>query len=46
MTSEESKAINEAIELVVSKKFDKLEGKGWKVYRVGTVVRIDIKEPK
>lgn len=44
MTEEQSKSINQAIEIVISRTADKLEGKGWKIYRVGNVVRIDIKD--
>jgi len=44
MTDEDFKFIKHAIELVQTKQFEKLEGKGWKVYRVGNQIRVDINE--
>ncbi len=37
-------SIKEAIEMVRSGKVTKVEGPFWKVYRVSTVIRIDIYE--
>lgn len=44
MLTEEFKSIYDAVQLVMQRRFDKLEGKDWKVYRVGTIIRVDIKE--
>ncbi len=35
-----------AINIVQSKMANKIEGPGWMVYRVGNIVRIDIKDTK
>ena len=43
MTLEEFDELRNAIELVQNNKgIDKLEGKKWKVYRVGIIIRIDL----
>lgn len=36
--------ILDAIKIVASRKFDKLEAYGIKVYRAGNIIRIDIKD--
>jgi hypothetical protein len=39
-------AIRSAIDYIKSGVVDKVEGKGWKVYRVGLIIRIDLDEKK
>lgn len=36
--------IKVAVESIAEGYFSKTEGKGWKAYRVGNIIRIDIKD--
>lgn len=36
--------ILDAIKIISTRKFDKLEGFGVKVYRAGNIIRVDIKD--
>lgn len=45
MTLEEFDDIRNAVEILQhNKNLDKLEGKRFRVYRVGTIIRVDINE--
>lgn len=44
MTSEIRDAIFLAISMIKNSGSNKVEGKGWKVYRVGLIIRVDIME--
>lgn len=46
MTEENKSQIFNAIELVKDRVSDRLEREGWKVYRVGNIIRIDIDHNK
>lgn len=44
MTQEILNSIILAVAMIKNKDSDKVEGKGWKVYRVGLIIRVDILE--
>lgn len=44
MTDETFEDIKGAVAILMAKKINKLEGNGWIAYRVGSIIRIDIKE--
>jgi hypothetical protein len=44
MTKEENELILEAIRMIEAGAVNRVEGKGWLVYRVGKIIRVDIKE--